>query len=188
MAAAWLGVVVQEGIRCFAQPDPAAVLAGINQMLLERGPQDMFVTAACVVIDSCDGSAAAAVAGHPPPRYWDHAQGRPMVVSDHGPARGLGPGWGNPTVRWRLAPRDTLILYTGGVLDAKLNQTTRLGEARLAELSGWSAPASAAEWVDRVGRALEECLELLDNVFAMVLFIECASSLRIAALPVRGKR
>src|SRR5262245_28421604 len=66
LSAALLSVVVQQGIRRFAQPDPAAVLAEVNQLLWETAPEDMFVTAACVVIDPRDGTAAAAVAGHLP--------------------------------------------------------------------------------------------------------------------------
>jgi sigma-B regulation protein RsbU (phosphoserine phosphatase) len=167
--AALLAVVVQEGIRRFAQPDPIAVLAGVNQLLLEKAPQDMFVTAACVVIDPYDGSVVAAVAGHPPPLYWDHAQGRLVVVREHGPTLGLAPDWGGPTARWRLAPRDTLVLYTDGVLDAKLSQEERLGEVRLAELLGRSAPASAAEWVDRLQRTLEGCVERPDDVTVVAI-------------------
>ena len=39
MAAALLGVVVQEGIRRFAQPDPAAVLAAVNRLLWRIAPR-----------------------------------------------------------------------------------------------------------------------------------------------------
>ena len=127
------------------------------------------MTAACVVIDPRDGTVLAAAAGHPPPLYWDHAQGRLVTVSDHGPALGLVPDWGGPTARWRLAPWDTLILYTDGVLDAKLNRTERLGEARLAELLGRGAPASAAEWVGRLQRVLEDCLERPDDVTVVAI-------------------
>src|SRR5438552_856126 len=76
----------------------------------------------------------AAVAGQPPPLYCDPHRGRLVPVSGHGPALGLEPEWRGPTERWRLAPKDALMLYTDGVLDAKWNERERLGEARLAEL------------------------------------------------------
>jgi serine phosphatase RsbU (regulator of sigma subunit) len=164
LAAALLSVVVQQGIRCLAQPDPTAVLAGVNHLLWEASPEEMFATAACVVIDPQDGSAAAAVAGHPPPLYWDHARGSLVPVGGHGPVLGLEPEWRGPTKRWRLAPGDALILYTDGVLDAKWNERERLGEARLAELLSRTAPAGARDWVDRLWSALEGCLALPDDV------------------------
>src|SRR5260370_87363 len=105
----------------------------------------MFEAVGCVLSGPCDGSVVAAVAGHPPPLYWDHAQGRLVVVRDHGPTLGLGPDWGGPTARGRLAPRDTLLLYTDGGLDAKVNQEGRLGVVPLAERCGRGAPAGAHE-------------------------------------------
>lgn len=164
LSAALLSVVVQQGIRCLAQPDPTAVLAGVNHLLWEASPEEMFATAVCMVIDPQDGSTAAAVAGHPPPLYWDHTRGSLVPVSGHGPALGLEPEWRGPTERWRLAPGDALILYTDGVLDAKWNERERLGEARLAELLSRTAPTGAGEWVDWLWNALDACLALPDDV------------------------
>jgi serine phosphatase RsbU (regulator of sigma subunit) len=140
------------------------VLAGVNHLLWEASPEEMFATAACVVIDPQDGSTAAAVAGHPPPRYWDHARGSLVAVTVLGSALGLEPEWRGPTERWRLALEDALILYTDGVLDAKWNERERLGEARLADLLGRTPPAGAGEWVDRLWNALDGCLALPDDV------------------------
>lgn len=91
--AALLTAAVQQGIRQFAGPEPAAVLAGLNRVLLTNSPEQMFVTAACVVINPRDGSAAAAVAGHPPPLWWDHSHQRLEPVSGHGPMLGIRPEW-----------------------------------------------------------------------------------------------
>src|SRR5947209_2410246 len=63
LSAAMLSAIVQQGIRRFAQPDPAAVLAAVNRLWWEMAPEEMFATAACVVIDPQDGSAVGAVAG-----------------------------------------------------------------------------------------------------------------------------
>jgi sigma-B regulation protein RsbU (phosphoserine phosphatase) len=164
LPAALLSVAVQHRIRQFAQPDPAAVLAGVNQLLFEKAPDDMFATAACVVIDPRNGSAAAAVAGHPPPLRWDHTGGRLVAVRGHGPALGLQRNWTGSTEQWQLAPNDTLILYTDGVLDAKWDEQERLGDERLAELLGRAAPIDAPEWVERLRRTLDGCLELPDDV------------------------
>jgi phosphoserine phosphatase RsbU/P len=183
LAAALLSVVVQQGIRCMAQADPNAVLAGVNRLLWEASPEEMFATAVCVVIDPEDGSTAAAVAGHPPPLYWDHARGSLVAVNGHGPALGLEPEWRGPTERWRLDPDGALLLYTDGVLDAKWNQQERLGEARLAELLSRTAPAGAGEWVERLWSAVEACWERPDDVTIVAIGRELS---RIGRLPVIG--
>ena len=46
MPAALLTVAIRQGIRQFAGPDPAAVLAEVNTLLLENTPDEMFATAA----------------------------------------------------------------------------------------------------------------------------------------------
>src|SRR5207249_1122529 len=124
--AALLTVAVQQGIRQFAGPDPAAVLAGVNRLLLENIPDDMFVTAACVVLDPRDGSAVAAAAGHPPPLWWDATEGRLRPIAASGVSLGLLPDWSGATQRFRLAPGDALILYTDGLLDLKIRAEERL--------------------------------------------------------------
>jgi serine phosphatase RsbU (regulator of sigma subunit) len=186
LSAALLSVVVQQGIRRFAQPDPTAVLAGVNHLLWEAVPEETFATAACVVIDPQDGSTVAAVAGHPPPLYWDHARGNLVAVSGHGPALGFGPDWRGPTAQWRLAAGDALLLYTDGVLDAKWDKRERLGEARLAELLGRTAPTGAEEWVDRLRSALEGCWERPDDV--AIVAIGRAESLNHANIPAGSIR
>jgi serine phosphatase RsbU (regulator of sigma subunit) len=162
--AALLVVAVQQGIRQYAGPDPAAVLAGVNRLLLESTPDEMFVTAACVVIDPRDGTAMAAAAGHPPPFWWDHVRQRLVPLSVRGPALGLVPEWSGSTERWPMAPGDTLLLYTDGVLDAKIDEHERLGEERLAELLARTPPEGAQEWVERLRGALNHCMEWPDDV------------------------
>lgn len=188
--AALLAVAVQHGMRQFAGPDPAAVLAGVNRLLCENCPDDMFVTAACVVIDPRDGSIAAASAGHPPPLWWNHPEGRLMPVPPHtggapgaepGPILGLLPEWSGRTGRWRLAPGDAVMLYTDGVLDAKVGGRDRWGEERLAELLGHAPPEGAGEWVARLRRDLEQCAEWPDDVTAVAIRWEPLPALRPAA-------
>lgn len=167
--AALLAVAVQQGVRHCAGPEPADILAGVNRLLQENMPDDMFVTAACVVIDPRDGSAAAALAGHPPPLWWDHRGQRLVPVGHPSLALGLLPTWSGRTDRWRLAPGDALILYTDGVLDAKTGEGERFGDERLAELLGRAAPRDAPEWIARLRHALDGCLEWPDDVTAIAI-------------------
>lgn len=169
--AALLVVAVQQGIRQFAGPDPAAVLAGVNRLLLDCTPDEMFVTAACVVLDPRDGSAVAAAAGHPPPFWWDQAHQRLVPIAARGPVLGLLPEWewSGTTEQWQMAPGDTLLLYTDGVPDAKIAANERLGEERLAQVLGRTAPEGAVEWVARLRGTLAGCVERPDDVTAVAI-------------------
>ncbi len=62
-----------------------------------------------------------------------------------------------------------LILYTDGVVDAKLGPEERLGEERLAQLLRQTAPAGAQEWVDRLRGALNGCPEWPDDVTVVAI-------------------
>jgi sigma-B regulation protein RsbU (phosphoserine phosphatase) len=164
-AALLTGAVLQSFRQC-AGPDPAVVLAGVNRALLENMPEGMFVTSACVVIDPRDGSAAAAAAGHPPPLWWRSAEQCLVPVTISGVPLGVLPDWSGLTRRWQLDPGDGLMLYTDGVLDAKTSADERLGEECLAELLN-AAPADAQEWIGRLRRALENCIEWPDDITAV---------------------
>src|SRR5262249_21376858 len=93
LPASLLAVSGQQGIRQFAQADPAVILAHLNRLLMEKSPDEMFVTAACLVINPRDGRTSVAVAGHPPPLRWDDARGRLVPLSARGPSLGLMPEW-----------------------------------------------------------------------------------------------
>jgi serine phosphatase RsbU (regulator of sigma subunit) len=170
--AALLAVAVQQGIRQFAGPEPAAVLAGVNRLLLDNIPEEMFVTAACAVIDPGDGTASAAVAGHPPPLWWETGAQRLTPIGARGLPLGLLPDWSGRTERWRLTPGDALILYTDGVLDAKITEHERLGEERLTDLLGQAPPRDAQDWVERLAQTLEACIECPDDLTVVAIGCE----------------
>ena len=90
-------------------------------------------------------------------------------VSAAGPALGLLPEWTGRTQRWHMAPGDALLLYTDGVLDAKISPSERLDEERLLALLRGDGPQEAAGWIDRLRRGLEGCLEWPDDVTAVAV-------------------
>jgi serine phosphatase RsbU (regulator of sigma subunit) len=188
MPAALLAAAVQQAVRQFAGPDPAAVLAGVNRMLLENSLDQMFVTALCVVLDPRDGRATAANAGHPPLLWWNERERRLVPMRDHGPILGIVSEWSAPTREWLLGPGDALMLYTDGVEDAKTGPEERLGEEALIERLGRSAPESAAEWIERVRHTLNACVEWPDDVTAVVLQREPQATPTTSAgrLPLAG--
>lgn len=167
--AALLAVAVQQGLRQCAGPDPAAVLAGVNSLLMENIPEEMFVTAVCVVLDPVAGSAVVASAGHPPLLRWDREARRLTSVDAGGPALGLLPRWFGDVERWTFAPGDVLMLYTDGVIDVKLTVDERLGEEGLIALLQQSPPADARDWVNRLTRLFATCHTCPDDVTVVAI-------------------
>lgn len=97
------------------------LLPAANDYLLEQGWSEGFATALHVTLDLRTGEYAAASAGHPPllrhraggaPDRWETAE------IEGGPALGLLPDVGFPSVNGVLEPGDALLLYTDGVVEA----------------------------------------------------------------------
>jgi sigma-B regulation protein RsbU (phosphoserine phosphatase) len=149
--------------------DPAVVLAEVNKLLVANTPEEMFATAACVVLDPREGSATDAAAGHPPPLLWDQRRRRVSPLGCQGVALGLLPEWSGITEQWQLAPGDALLLYTDGVLDAMLVEKQRIGEERLSKLLGRTPPLHAEEWIGRLRSALDNCMAWPDDLTAVAV-------------------
>ncbi|WP_299035576.1 PP2C family protein-serine/threonine phosphatase [uncultured Pseudokineococcus sp.] len=99
----------------------SGLLPAANDYLLEQHWSEGFATALHVSLDLRTGEYAAASAGHPPllrhrggaaPDRWVTAE------VEGGPALGLLPDVGFPSVRGVLEPGDALLLYTDGVVEA----------------------------------------------------------------------
>jgi serine phosphatase RsbU (regulator of sigma subunit) len=100
--------------------DPAAIIARLNAALCgRRGGMLSPVSAACAVIDTRDGTARIAVAGHPPPiiaaptdRPGDGSLGR--LLTGGGPLLGVLDEAVYENMIVQLNPGDTFILHTDG--------------------------------------------------------------------------
>jgi len=107
---------------------PATVLNNVNQLLLEVGEQDMFVTVFYGVLDPAAGRLTYARAGHD----------RPFLVRDGAVrtlgGRGMALGLFEPDLfyvteeRLSLQPGDRLVLYTDGLSDV-VNPAGRMFDA-----------------------------------------------------------
>ena len=151
IAAAALTSLVRHSVRTAARfdPSPAAILALVNEILVEQ-PRLAPVTLVCVLIDSSRMTVAAA--GHPPPLLR-----RAGKVVELGPAGILLGAVGGQTFREEtveLRPGDTVLLYTDGVTDTP-GDDERFGPERLSEILT-AAPESPSDILERIESVLRD--------------------------------
>jgi serine phosphatase RsbU (regulator of sigma subunit) len=132
--------------------DPGEILDLVNRTLAERWTSGEFLTVTCIAHDAIAGTVRWATAGHPPPirlsdlTELDGRAGVPLGIDGDGTF---------VTHEGALHPRDGVLLYTDGVLDARAG-AVRFGEERLRALLAECSGAPAAEIVDRLARAVGE--------------------------------
>lgn len=166
-AAMMTGVVKSAFQSCHREGyDPAAVVeriaAGIQRFDLHR-----FVTAICGRLHVAAGTLEYVNAGHPPALVWDAALGL-RRLEPTGPL--ISPAvdlpWERPHVP--VAPGDSLLLYTDGIIEAS-GPAGQFGEERI-EREIRRAPQGGAALVDALleavtrfaaGRPLDDDLSLL---------------------------
>ena len=103
-----------------ADPDPAHVLAGLNRQA--ANPSDraegLFASMLYAVVDR-NGAVEYAPAGHPPPILLTPQGCRVHEPESWGPLLGV-IDWAEwPVTRLQLAPGDSLVLYTDGLIEAR---------------------------------------------------------------------
>ncbi|HEX2102155.1 MAG TPA: SpoIIE family protein phosphatase [Solirubrobacteraceae bacterium] len=135
---------------------PAGVLERLNAALVVDPDRRRICTVVCArIVTEPDGSAEVRVAcgGHPPPfRLHD---GRAEAVAVAGPLLGAFEGGRWQEAALRLAPGESLVLYTDGVTDTR-SAAERFGAERLEAVLSGAADLEADEVADRVDRALLE--------------------------------
>jgi len=132
-----------------AGSSPERLLGDINSRLVEGNDACMFVTIGCGLLDPQSGEFSYASAGHDPP-LLRFAEGEVReVAGDSGPAVGIDAGTRYPLQQGRLAPGDSLLLYTDGLSEAEAGGA-QFGVPRLAALLGEAHEATPVELVERI--------------------------------------
>lgn len=139
---------------------PAAVLLRLNAALLNQRQDGRFLTAAYVTFRVTPGGLAGRLccAGHPPPLVR-RADGRVRQIDARGPLLGFLPGIQLADTRFRLAPGDTLLLYTDGATEARERPRSPgsrplFGEDALAEALASTHGLDAAATISRLTQIL----------------------------------
>ena len=151
---------------------PARVLAAANELLCERNPMELFVTACYAIYNPQDGTLVYASAGHPPPlrRAADGVVTALPCVMDV--ALGWMPALEYTDQHATLAAGEALLLYTDGITEAFSVTGEAYGEARLMQWFAASAEASASATVVSLVRDVASFVngaEASDDLTCLVL-------------------
>ena len=111
---------------------PGEVLERVNETLLARIPQNMFVTCFYGILDPKSATFTYANAGHDLPYLW-HG-GAAEEVRARGMPLGLMPGMSYEEKEMMLEPTDSALLYTDGLVEAHDPQGEMFGFPRLRAL------------------------------------------------------
>jgi sigma-B regulation protein RsbU (phosphoserine phosphatase) len=138
---------------------PAELLTKVNRLLAADLSQGQYVTALYVVIDTGNGTAKVASAGHLPLVVYRHAIGKTAVVNPEGIALGLdvGPVFDRSVteVDVDIGVGDRLVLHTDGALKVQNDAGDEYGEARLYDAIKQKAPMNSQAFVNFVGSAID---------------------------------
>jgi hypothetical protein len=131
---------------------PGTVLARTGRLLAELDT-DLFATCCYLSLDPATGSVSAARAGHPQPARIHAGQGTVVELDlPGGPPLGVDPAACYPESETVLAPGETLLLYTDGLIETRHEDIDTSLERLLATVRDWvgSVPDTGAEWLGRL--------------------------------------
>ena len=122
---------------------PGAVLARTGRLLAELDT-DLFATCCYLSLDPATGEVNAARAGHPQPARIHAGQGTAVELDlPGGPPLGVDPAAHYPESATVLAPGETLLLYTDGLIETRDEDIDTSLERLLATVRDWVGTAAA---------------------------------------------
>ena len=133
---------------------PDQICAKLSRLLYRRTPPEKYATAFVAALDLASGAVRYANAGHNPPLLL-RASGEVEELGPTGVPIALLPDAEYAAALARLAPGDTLILYTDGIVEANDPDGEEYGSERLAAVCRRHCRAGCAD----LAAALEADLE-----------------------------
>ena len=152
---------------------PGQVLAQANELLCQRNPMQLFVTVCYAVFDPASGSLVYASGGHPEPLRRRLDGSVEVLPCARDLALAVLPQQQYAERASRLAPGDTLLLYTDGVTEAFSPVGEEYGDARLKAWFSRTPPqGGAAGQVDSLVQDVEVFVggaEASDDLTCLIL-------------------
>ncbi len=112
-------------------PSPADCLNRVNDLLAEDNETCIFITLFYGIFDLRDGVFRYSNGGHNPPRLVRSDSRVEALPATQNLVLGVAPGHQYRNAEVRLAPGDTLFLYTDGITEAQNTHEEEFGEERL---------------------------------------------------------
>jgi sigma-B regulation protein RsbU (phosphoserine phosphatase) len=137
------------------ETDPGAILLKLNRGLTAENDAGMFVTVVCGSLDTTTGDLAFACGGHEAPVHMTAAGAAPLEVAG-GPLLALIEDAEFPVNALRLAPGESVVMFTDGVSEAADPGGAMFGTERLVTLLSGTAVDSSSSVTGSVLRAVRE--------------------------------
>ena len=118
--------------RAADDPSTASILTHVNDELSANNNENMFVTLFIAIIDIETGEVLFTNAGHIPPYVLSKNGALSRLDQRHGPVVAALEGMVYSEARVKLAPANTLFIYTDGVTEAMDAEANFFSEERLA--------------------------------------------------------
>jgi sigma-B regulation protein RsbU (phosphoserine phosphatase) len=139
---------------------PARLLTGMNAALCGN-TQGQYVTAACVYLDAAASELRYAAAGHPAMLLL--RDGAVTEVVENGLLLAATESETYSEKRMSLMPRDRLLLYTDGLVEARDSDGELFGDERLIAAFRDTAHLPVAEAADRLIAAAQQWADVQDD-------------------------
>jgi serine phosphatase RsbU (regulator of sigma subunit)/ketosteroid isomerase-like protein len=124
--------MLQLAARALDSSSPGEVLAQVNETLFARIPANMFVTCFYAILEPNSGNLSYANAGHDLPYLWRGGDAKELRA--RGMPLGLMPGMSYEEKEIVLEPRDNVLLYSDGLVEAHDPKGEMVGFPRLRAL------------------------------------------------------
>lgn len=149
MGAALLMTLTRTLLRTYAPEyasQPSELLRIVNHRLVNDLNSGQFVTLFYAVLDLASGDLQYCNAGHPPPYHISADIAQPLTRT--GMALGVREEESWQCATCRLAPGDSLVMYTDGVVEMHNAQGEQFGVQRLVESARCEADCTARQMLD----------------------------------------
>ncbi len=150
-----------------ATSEPAALLDGAQRFIQHLG-NSLFATLALVVLDPVSGSFTYACAGHPPPLVVSRSGQVTTLWQGRSPMLGCASRQPRPQGQYVLAPEDTLMLYTDGLVESR-REIIDDGFARLAAQAAELAQTPIDEFCSTLTHSMLGERPNLDDIAVLAL-------------------